>query len=115
MDQTKIKADADTVSNIMELLNNTINPFDNEYNCLVHLTNGSIAPTKVDSDMKNMYQKGILQDRYTFRYVISYYIISGETSLSIWSCYASFKSLSLFISSQLIVFKVYKHRKKCLV
>jgi hypothetical protein len=65
MDKTKIKADAEAVSNIMELMNNTINPFDNEYTSLVHLTSGSVAPSKVESDMKNMYQKGI----YLFIYI----------------------------------------------
>lgn len=52
MDKTKIKADAEAVSNIMELMNNKINPFDNEYTSLVHLTSGSVAPSKVESDMK---------------------------------------------------------------
>ena len=59
MDKTEIKADAEAVSNIMELMNNTINPFDKEYTSLVHLTSGSVAPSKVESDMKNMYQKFI--------------------------------------------------------
>ena len=59
MDKTKINADAEAVSNIMELVNNAINPFDNEFNYLVHLTSGSVASNIVESDMKNMYQKGM--------------------------------------------------------
>ena len=35
-----------------------VNPFDNEYQYLVHLSNGTVAPIGIESDMKNMYDKG---------------------------------------------------------
>lgn len=41
----------------MELVNTTINPFDNDYESLVHLTSGSVAPDNVESDMNNMYER----------------------------------------------------------
>jgi hypothetical protein len=42
----------------MELVNTTINPFDNDYESLVHLTSGSVATDDVESDMNNMYERG---------------------------------------------------------
>jgi hypothetical protein len=42
----------------MELVNTMINPFDNKYLSLVHLCNGSVASDDVESDMKNMYERG---------------------------------------------------------
>lgn len=59
MDKTKLKADEEALSNLIEIISNAINPFDNEFKSLVHLTSGTVAPSKVESDMKNMYQKGI--------------------------------------------------------
>ena len=58
MDKTRIKYDANAVADVMELVNTMINPFDNEYPSLVHLCNGSVASDDVESDMKNMYQRG---------------------------------------------------------
>ena len=56
LDKTRIKSDADAVANIMELVDTMINPFDNEYQSLVHLSN--VAPIGVATDMKNMHDKG---------------------------------------------------------
>ena len=53
-----IKSDADAVANVMELVDPMINPFDNEYQSLVHLSNGTVPPIGVATDMKNMHDKG---------------------------------------------------------
>ena len=58
MDKTRIKYDANAVADVMELVNTMINPFDNEYQSLVHLCNGSVVSDDIASDMKNMYERG---------------------------------------------------------
>ena len=58
LDKTRIKSDADAVANVMELVDTMINPFDNEYQSLVHLSNGTVAPIGVATDVKNMHDKG---------------------------------------------------------
>jgi hypothetical protein len=45
----------------MEFVNTMINPFDNEYPSLVHFCNGSVASDDIESDMKNMYERGEVQ------------------------------------------------------
>lgn len=50
--------DANAVADVMDLVANTmINPFDNDYESLVHVCNGSVASTYIESDMKNMYER----------------------------------------------------------
>jgi hypothetical protein len=58
LDKTRIKYDSNAVLDVMELVNTTINPFDNDYESLVHLTSGSVASGDVESDMNNMYERG---------------------------------------------------------
>ena len=58
LDKTRIKSDADAVTNVMELVDTMKNPFDNEYQSLVHLSNGTVPPIGVATDMKNMHDKG---------------------------------------------------------
>ena len=57
LDKTRIKSDGDAVANVMELVDTMINPFDNEYQSLVHLSNGTVPPIGVATDMKNMHDK----------------------------------------------------------
>ena len=54
LDKTRIKSDA--VANVMELVDTMINPFDNEYESLVHLSNGTVPPIGVATDMRNMHE-----------------------------------------------------------
>ena len=49
--KTRIKSDA--VANVMELVDTMINPFDNEYQSLVHLSNGTVAPIGITTDMQD--------------------------------------------------------------
>jgi hypothetical protein len=35
-----------------------VNPFENDHQGLVHLSSGVVATTAVESDMKNMFEKG---------------------------------------------------------
>ena len=58
LDKTRIKSDADAVANVMELVDTMINPFDNEYQSLAHLSNGTVPPIGVATDMTNMHDKG---------------------------------------------------------
>ena len=58
LDTTRIKSDASAVADVVELVNTIVNPFDNEFQSLVHLSNGTVAPNNVESDMKNMHEKG---------------------------------------------------------
>ena len=58
LDTTRIKSDASAVADVVELVNTTVNHFDNEFQSLVHLSNGTVAPNNVESDMKNMHEKG---------------------------------------------------------
>jgi hypothetical protein len=74
LDKTRIKYDTNAVADVMELVNSMINPFDNEYPSLVHLCNGSVASDDVESDTKNMYERGVIahcsselyRDKYPF-------------------------------------------------
>ena len=56
LDKTRIKHDSNAVIGVMELVNTTINPFDNDYESLVHLTSGSVASDDAQSDMNNIYE-----------------------------------------------------------
>ena len=58
LDKTRIKHASNAVIDVMELVNTTINPFDNDYESLVHLTSGSVASDDVESDMNKMYEQG---------------------------------------------------------
>ena len=58
LDKTRIKHASNAVIDVMELVNMTINLFDNDYESLVHLTGGSVASDDVESDMNKMYEQG---------------------------------------------------------
>ena len=53
-----MKCDAAAVADVMELMETIINPFDNEYQALVNVCNGSVAPPEVSSDMRTMLERG---------------------------------------------------------
>ena len=57
-DQSRMKCDAAAVADVMELMETIINPFDNEYQALVNVCNGSVAPPEVSSDMRTMLERG---------------------------------------------------------
>ena len=56
-DQGRMKYDASAVADVMELMETIINPFDNEYQALVIMCNGSIAPSEVSSDITTMLER----------------------------------------------------------
>ena len=43
---------------MIQIVETMVNPFDNEYQGLVHLASGSVATESVTSDMKTMLEKG---------------------------------------------------------
>ncbi len=58
MDKTRITADQKAATNVMQTVQTMINPFDNDYQELVHLASGAVATSSVTSDMKTMLEKG---------------------------------------------------------
>ena len=58
-DHSRMKCDVAAVASVMELMETIINPFDNEYQSLVNVCNGSVAPPEVSSDMRTMLEKGV--------------------------------------------------------
>ena len=73
-------------------------PFD-EFNSLVRLTSGTVAPSKVELDLKNMYQKGI----YLFPRVSH-----GLYWLKCWAVYVILRHIMLVI---LYFVKVVQYKK----
>ena len=56
-DHSRMKCDAAAVASAMELMETMINPFDNEYQSLVNVCNGSVAPPEVSSDMRTVLER----------------------------------------------------------
>jgi hypothetical protein len=58
LDKTRITADQKAATNVMQTVQTMVNPFDNDYQELVHLASGAVATSSVTSDMKTMLEKG---------------------------------------------------------
>ncbi|CAB3981119.1 Hypothetical predicted protein [Paramuricea clavata] len=58
LDKKRIAADQKAATNVIQTVQTMINPFDNEYQGLVHLASGSVATVSVTSGMKTMLEKG---------------------------------------------------------
>lgn len=54
LDKTRIAADNKAVSDVIQPIETMINPFDNDYQGLVHLASGAVATSTVTDDMKTM-------------------------------------------------------------
>lgn len=58
LDKTRIAADNKAVSDVIQTIETMINPFDNDYQGLVHLASGAVATSTVTDDMKTMLIRG---------------------------------------------------------
>ena len=54
MDKTRATADEKAVTYVIQTVQAMINPFDNDYKGLVHLSSGAVATSTVTDDMKTM-------------------------------------------------------------
>ena len=58
MDKTRATADEKAVTYVIQTVQAMINPFDNDYQGLVHLSSGAVATSTVTDDMKTMLERG---------------------------------------------------------
>ena len=58
MDKTRATADEKAVTYVIQTVQAMINPFDNDYQGLVHLSSGAVATSTVTDDMTTMLERG---------------------------------------------------------